>query len=226
MTFRPPGNEVNESNHLHLPVSRSPPAFLLCGQGADVLPRVWSCRLALQDICKPLRSCRPLEVHSVLLTWWISGFCMSEELRDRRRFSPSGCCRNSACFREHMLKKNQKNNNFSAIWHLKPYFNFWVQLFFLNILWNTSMLPICSNLVSSGLTAVEERSSLTHLKKLDLLTKIVTEGIHCILLTVQVITPHLTISTWGQNPLCSLWSLRNANPTNLSFHFRSGWSLM
>lgn len=98
--------------------------------------------------------------------------------------------------------------------------------FFLNILWNTSMLPICSNLVSSGLTAVEERSSLTHLKKLDLLTKIVTEGIHCILLTVQVITPHLTISTWGQNPLCSLWSLRNANPTNLSFHFRSGWSLM
>lgn len=52
MTFRPPGNEVNESNLLHLPVSRSPPAFLLCGQGADVLPRVWSCRLALQDICK------------------------------------------------------------------------------------------------------------------------------------------------------------------------------
>lgn len=52
VTFRPPGNEVNESNFLHLPVSRSPPALLLCGQGADVLPRVWSCRLALQDICK------------------------------------------------------------------------------------------------------------------------------------------------------------------------------
>lgn len=52
MSFRPPGNEVNESNLLNFPLFRSPSAFLLCGQGTDVLPRVWSCSLALQDICK------------------------------------------------------------------------------------------------------------------------------------------------------------------------------
>lgn len=69
MTCKPPGNEVNESNLPHLPVSRSPPALLLCGQGADVLPRVWSCRLALQDICKSSQELQALEVHCVLLTW-------------------------------------------------------------------------------------------------------------------------------------------------------------
>lgn len=140
VTFRPPGNEVNGQS-----------SSFACFQVTSSIPPVWAgCRCFAQSLELPFGSVRHMQTSqelqafgsslcaALVVNHWrlpVGGIAWQTAFLPFRLLPEFFCLLTRTC----AFKKPHKNNNLSAIWHLKPYFNFWVQLF----LWTYCEIPVC-----------------------------------------------------------------------------------